>query len=873
MSGGGHTTYDLTIDLGGGDIPDPSRVVAGRYVTDTALGVGGFGSVWKARDLVRDVDVAIKIISASRPQDLEQVRRELTALRWVHLPGVARMRDEGIDADRWFIVMDLVDGLPFPGAVDVQTWRDLEPAARSLLEVLARVHAAGIVHRDLKPANVLVDHDHRATIVDFGIAAGRSALAPPVERFVGTPRYASPEQCAGEATGSRSDLYSVGVMLYEALTGSVPHESANRRDLLHQRRTRPARPIASLVPTLEPHVATTIDALVQRRARDRPASAIAALAALRGPGWTASSDLPPVDDRQIFKWSALKSLFHGPDRFLHLQTDAARELWRRTGGLGRRVNRELHAWERAGLVHRDGERFRIKRRALDQLAAGLRVNPAPIPPCDDALEQSILDHVRVAFPTARAGWVLNRTGFPRAAAERRAADLMRTGQLWSVGGAWFAGAEMGPVPHWTAARRQAALAELARSMPDARLGAVVPLLMVGGAAAPVVERATAVARQLLADGDHQQATSLIRLALAHATDQTPSEAIDELLMLRACAANAAGTVTSCNEALYLIDRYRSGSDPTDDLQRLVRATRAMLNGELDRADSRLQGEPGHDAAPFQLAWHRLKAQIARLRGTEESERVLAGMEPWTQGSMANRAAWLGWMGILRYRQGAFEDAAGLCANAAQAKSSPAQRLGNQIDAAAALLEAHQLERARSIAEKTRIHARNLRRPRIEAVATFITRTAAYRAGEPLRPRPELVDAAAEVAPYTGCITAMTEAAIAWRSGRNRVARDLARRGRALATRSGFGEIADLMAGVAAASGAAADTEQLLQRAASHTAPNTGVQVLGLLALGGHPVPPEQLDPLARRVPPDRWSHRLDILSVDECVKAIQTAAM
>ncbi|MFK7930426.1 MAG: serine/threonine-protein kinase, partial [Myxococcota bacterium] len=517
MAGSITDTYDLTIDLDGSCATDPSKVVAGRYVVKEAIGAGRFGSVWRALDQVREVDVALKIVPANAPSDLDHLRRELTALRWLRLPGVARMRDEGIDGNRWFIVMDLVEGKSFPGLPNAEDWALLWPRAEALLEVLVRLHAARIVHRDLKPANVMADTAGRVTIVDFGIASGRAGIAAPEQRFVGTPRYASPEQCAGRATGPRSDLYSVGVMLYEALVGDVPHQATTYAQLLQRRREEPAPSLSCARPDLPAAVVHVIDAMLQRNPRDRPSTAQVVLDRLRGPGWRTSVVGPPFDPERQYSWSSLKQRFHGPDRFLHLQTDAARELWRRTAGQPTRLRQELEAWVRAGLVHLDGERMRISRRALDQLADGLRVDPTRIPPADDSAEQTIADRVRIAFPHAHEDWVLSRSGLSSDRFQATVRRMREAGRLWSVRGRWFCGAELNPVPHWKTIDQQAMLTDLTTWASDRGLGGTNPGLRLPKTPGPIIAKAADVASELVRDGDHRKASALIRLALARST--------------------------------------------------------------------------------------------------------------------------------------------------------------------------------------------------------------------------------------------------------------------------------------------------------------------------------------------------------------------
>ena len=159
------------------------------------LGRGTSGAVHSAEDRLTGGTVALKIFDGEPGARSARVRREISSLRLLQVPGVARLLDEGVDHGRFFLVTDLVEGRPFPG-LDRTTWHGMAESTRALLETLERVHAAGIIHRDIKPANVLVGPHGRVTVLDFG-----SSL-PPLDAarssrdgmLVGTPRYLAPEQ-------------------------------------------------------------------------------------------------------------------------------------------------------------------------------------------------------------------------------------------------------------------------------------------------------------------------------------------------------------------------------------------------------------------------------------------------------------------------------------------------------------------------------------------------------------------------------------------------------------------------------------------------------------------------------------------------------
>lgn len=263
------------------------RIFEDRYKLLDLIGSGGFGEVWKAKDRIVGEHVAFKWMRAARGAMQPRVRREITILRLLRFPGVVRLVDDGIADDKPFIVMDLVDGQPFPGfSTDRRAaWSQLVGPTLALLETLSHVHATGVIHRDLKPDNVLVRPDGRPVVLDFGISQLHTPGADDLMRralLAGTARYMAPEQISSGALDARVDLYAIGVMLYEALTGHVPHDSNDLGALWRARLSEAVRPVQELVAELPNDVATVINRLLATHMEDRFDSAGAVLAALRG---------------------------------------------------------------------------------------------------------------------------------------------------------------------------------------------------------------------------------------------------------------------------------------------------------------------------------------------------------------------------------------------------------------------------------------------------------------------------------------------------------------------------------------------------------------------------------------------------------------
>ena len=262
-------------------------VLAGRFRIESVLGIGGFGVVYRAHDLSLDIDVAIKLLRpelARRPESFERFRQELLLARQVSSPHVVRIHDIAEHDGRWFISMDYVDGeslehrlasgarLAVPEAVAI---------VRGLLDGLRAAHQRGVVHRDLKPANILLDRGGNALISDFGIARSLGATgATQTGIVVGTPEYLSPEQARGEVVDARSDLYAVGLMLFEMLTGALPFSGGTPAETMMQRLVRPPPALAKVRADLPSWLSAFCDRLLQTRAARRFASAQDALLAL-----------------------------------------------------------------------------------------------------------------------------------------------------------------------------------------------------------------------------------------------------------------------------------------------------------------------------------------------------------------------------------------------------------------------------------------------------------------------------------------------------------------------------------------------------------------------------------------------------------------
>jgi serine/threonine-protein kinase len=268
-------------------------VLGGRYELLAELGRGAFGTVFRARDRVADEVVAIKVLelaAGGSPEAVARLRRELKTARTVTHPGVVRIHDVIDLGDRLALSMELIEGetlharLARPPAL---TEAEIGALALDLARALAAAHRAGVVHRDLKPANIILRAGSgRAVVTDFGISRlSQQPDAPSSDRpavtggdpqltregeIVGTPLYMAPEQLTGSRDiGPAADVYALGVVLFEAATGTRPHATEDLPGLLSARLGKPAPGLASLRPDLSPGLCAAVDRCLATRAEDR----------------------------------------------------------------------------------------------------------------------------------------------------------------------------------------------------------------------------------------------------------------------------------------------------------------------------------------------------------------------------------------------------------------------------------------------------------------------------------------------------------------------------------------------------------------------------------------------------------------------------
>ena len=235
----------------------PGTSIGSRYEIVRLLGQGGMGAVYQAHDKELERQVAIKVIRAdmaANPEILQRFKQELILARQITHKNVIRIFDLGQADGIKFITMEYIEGENLQGVL--RRKKKLEPAeAANILAQVCRAleaaHNEGVIHRDLKPQNIMLDKSGRAYVMDFGIA--RSMLGAGMTQtgaLIGTPDYMSPEQAKGQTLDARSDLFSIGIIFYEMLSGQVPFDADTTMGKLWKRTNEPARPLDELDKTI-----------------------------------------------------------------------------------------------------------------------------------------------------------------------------------------------------------------------------------------------------------------------------------------------------------------------------------------------------------------------------------------------------------------------------------------------------------------------------------------------------------------------------------------------------------------------------------------------------------------------------------------------
>ncbi len=297
-----------------------NRVLVGRYQLEAKLGEGGMGSVYRALDLTTRKTVAVKILRRDLCESKHARRRfarEARASAMLNHPGVVRVFDY-VDDVRPFIVMELIDGVSLRRHIR----REKPPVDRTLellqfvCEALGHAHHRGVVHRDMKPDNVVVTREGRIKVLDFGLAR---VMTPDLSQLtrsgsaLGTCSYMSPEQAAGKDADERSDLYAMGVMMYEFLCGSTPFSADDPASILYMHVHEEPEPPRVLNPDLHPELERLILSLMAKDAAERPASARVLYHELDRVRRLLRGEEPPAEDTAELDVVVQTPLVQGPE--------------------------------------------------------------------------------------------------------------------------------------------------------------------------------------------------------------------------------------------------------------------------------------------------------------------------------------------------------------------------------------------------------------------------------------------------------------------------------------------------------------------------------------------------------------------------------
>ncbi len=283
-----------------------STSAPGRYITDRQIGRGGMATVWKAHDTVLERDVALKRLRPALLDDheiAERFRREAESVAGLSHPGIVRMLDRGEDAEGPFLVMELVEGEDLKARIKREGALPPEDARRICAQVaraLEYAHARGLVHRDIKSQNVLLDADGNAKLTDFGIARlmegpSDSGLTK-TGMMVGSSDYLAPEQAEGRAVDGRTDIYALGIVLWECLTGKLPFPGESFVSVAMRHVTDALPDPRSAAAGIPAQLAACTMRAAAKRPEQRFQSAGSFAQALEEPGGGDTANLPPVDD-------------------------------------------------------------------------------------------------------------------------------------------------------------------------------------------------------------------------------------------------------------------------------------------------------------------------------------------------------------------------------------------------------------------------------------------------------------------------------------------------------------------------------------------------------------------------------------------------
>ncbi|MGB0094232.1 MAG: protein kinase, partial [Solirubrobacteraceae bacterium] len=258
---------------------DSGTVVDGRYKVISRLGSGGMADVYLAEDQQLGRKVALKLLHrrfAEDPGFVERFRREAQAAAGLQHPNVVSVYDRGEYDGTYYIAMEYLPGLSLKQLIRQEAPIDPVRAIDITIQILKAArfaHRRGIIHRDLKPHNVIIDDSGHAKVTDFGIARAGASDMTETGSIMGTAQYLSPEQAQGHAVSAGSDLYSVGVVLYELLTGRVPFDGEAAVTIALKHVSESPTPPSAINPNVPPELERIVLWALNKNPADRPTDA------------------------------------------------------------------------------------------------------------------------------------------------------------------------------------------------------------------------------------------------------------------------------------------------------------------------------------------------------------------------------------------------------------------------------------------------------------------------------------------------------------------------------------------------------------------------------------------------------------------------
>ncbi len=309
------------------------RRLDGRYLIESLIGIGGMANVYKGTDTKTGNAVAVKVLKEEFLENEELVRRfknESKAISILDHPNIVKVYDVSVTDKLQYIVMEYIDGITLKEYLKQRggplTWKEVVHFATQILSALDHAHSKGIVHRDVKPQNIMLLADGSIKMMDFGIARFSRAQSQTVsDKAIGSVHYISPEQAKGDRTDARTDLYSVGVMLYEMLSGRLPFDGAGAVSIAIKQISDDPTPLAQIAPNVPEGLRQITERAMSKNPDDRYPSAKAMLAAIdefkRNPSIRFEYEYLTQDDPD----KTINKVVNGTKNYTNVKTANARQ--------------------------------------------------------------------------------------------------------------------------------------------------------------------------------------------------------------------------------------------------------------------------------------------------------------------------------------------------------------------------------------------------------------------------------------------------------------------------------------------------------------------------------------------------------------------